>query len=125
MDNIEIVGQIVFIIFFLFAGTFGFLYVYNWQKLRRVYKEQTGKPLVRSQKEINDSMKEGLDVTAGLIAEGMKKGFWTIFIMKTDNPEIRKPLKALRRTLLAAFLIPILMVGILFVWALVSVGVLG
>lgn len=113
LDDYLSYGVLLFgIIFFVVLAT---KYMRYWNQLQEAISQSGMKWPPHSQKEINE--KTQTEPTAGykMMSTNMVAAARVIFTMRTENPAIQKPLRGIRRTLLAFLLFPFLLAFILVV----------
>lgn len=100
----------------------GIKYLRYWQQLQKAILESGMEWPLHSQEELNETTRKNLFKGYEMIGTNMKHLFRILFTMKTDNPQISKPLKGMRRSLILFILFPIfLMAGMVVVYAFLAV----
>lgn len=98
--------------FFIFLGI---RYLQYWGEVKKAI-EESGMPWpLHSQKEINETARDNLSKGYEVMWSDFGQAGRIIFSMRTDNPAILRPLRGMRRILLAFILFPILLAFILVV----------
>lgn len=101
--------------FFIFLAIKYFQY---WMQVKKAIIESGMQWPIHSQKELNETTHANLSKGYRMMFTDFGQAFKMLFTMRTENPAILKPLRAMRRTLLAFILLPIL-------FAILLVGVLA
>ncbi|MDB5244368.1 MAG: hypothetical protein JWN18_238 [Parcubacteria group bacterium] len=99
-------------IFFLFLGLKYFDY---WKQVKKGFLESGIKWPLDSQAELNETARTDLPGGYQMMGGNMAQAAKIVFSMRTDNPAILKPLRGMRRILLAVVLIPILLAIVLVI----------
>lgn len=99
-------------IFFVFLGM---QYLSYWKQLKEAFQKSGMKWPLNSQGELNETAQADLSKGYKMMGGNMGQAAKIIFTMRTDNPAILKPLRGMRRILLAFVLIPVFLAVILVV----------
>ena len=97
-------------IFFLYLGLRYFSY---WKQVKEGFIKSGMKWPLDSQAELNETASADFSKGYKMMGGNMAQAAKIVLSMRTDNPAIRKPLRGMRRILLAVVLIPILLAIIL------------
>lgn len=93
-----------------------------WGQLKKGFSESGTKWPLHSQEELNTNARSNLANFYKIAAQDMGQAAQILFTMRSDNPVIQKPLRGIRRALLAFVMFPIVFAVILvFVIALTQV----
>lgn len=112
MDYFEYGLIIGITIFFLHLGL---RYLAFWKQIKAGFLKSGMKWPFESQVELNEVASADLSRAYKMMGENMAEAAKIVLLMRTDNPAISKPLRGMRRILLALVLIPIFLAVILVV----------
>ncbi|MGH9878587.1 MAG: hypothetical protein ACRD5H_13200 [Nitrososphaerales archaeon] len=106
----------------LFWAVIAINYWRYWRQLQEAFLPLGIKWPPHSQEELNESTRKDLTTGCKMMSTNMFAAARVIFTMRTGNPAIQKPLRGIRRTLLAFMVFPIIFgVALVFVLALTQV----
>jgi hypothetical protein len=98
------------LVVFVYLGVKYFSY---WKQLREAFVKAGMQWPLLSQKELSETAQRDLSKSYQIMGSGIGEAARILFSMQTDDPIISKPLRGMRRTLIAFILFPILLVIIL------------
>lgn len=105
----------ILILALVFFFILGFKYLQYWNQVRKAMLDAGTEWPLHSQKELNETTRKNLSKGYAIMFANMSQAMQMTFSMRTDNPEILKPLQGMRRVLLAFILVPILFTVVLIV----------
>lgn len=105
-------GLVVVLVFWALVAM---KYMKAWKQLQKAFLESGMEWPFHSQKEINETFRTDLAKGYKITGLSMGKAFKIFFFMRTDNPVILKPLRSMRRAMLAFVLFPFFFAFILVV----------
>ena len=112
----------VLLIGIIFFAVLAPKYMRYWKRLREAMSQSGTEWPPHSQEELNATARTDLPKFYKKGSRNMLAVAHAIFAMRTDNPAIQKPLRGIRRVLLAFIIFPIVFAAILvFVIALTQV----
>lgn len=88
-------------------------YVRYWSQLRQAFLQSGMEWPFHSQEKLNESARRDLVASYGMILSNTGNAAGVIFTMRTDNPLILKPLRGIRRILIAFLVFPFFLAFIL------------
>lgn len=106
----------IIILFALIIAVFlGVKYLRYWKQLQKAILESGMEWPLNSQQALNEITRKNLFKGYEIIGTDMKHSFRILFTMKTDNPQISKYLRGMRRSLILFVLFPFFLVFVLVI----------
>jgi hypothetical protein len=117
MDNGDIIGNVGLIFSVGFFIVIGYKYYSYWNQLKDALTKTGTKWPLHDQKELNETAQKNIASGYSMIAGNMGETARMIFFMRSDDPRIFKPLRGIRRVLIAFLLFPFILGLILLITA--------
>lgn len=113
IENYIFVGStFVVLIFWAFVSI---KYLRSWKQLKKAFEESGMKWPLHPQEEINDTARANVLEGHKMMRMDMGQAARILFTLRSDNPLIKKPLRSMRRALIAFVLFPFLFAFVLVV----------
>ena len=118
--NNDSMGNIVLIISLIFFVVIAYRYYRYWNQLKEALTNSGAKWPLHAQGELNKTAQKDIVGGYSMIFGNMSETARIIFSMRSDDPNVRKPLWGLRRTLITFCLFPFILGFVLVIVAAFS-----